>query len=891
MVVYKMNGGPYGSQQWFRAKQQFHARWMNSHTKDSQEFIEILPELGPLHGEPDFMREDARTRLWQCMWQLKSFTEVGPTLKLMRWGSIAEVVEFYRPELPALRLILRAMAAKSADITESLAYQYVGANPPVDDAIRKSLSQKSGTVSKAHTYLSTSNIDSIETFVLASRHDQFVYEHRASRTKTPQAGFQWNLALAAGGWKKYFTNVAKRSLYDLERLYRLGCAEESARGDHQCRHLMDLVLKICRERSNQIITENCTHPGCSILAVSPDQQIRDRARHNMLFEFQVLLRCEGLARGHALLREVLSQVTFRNWEWVRLYLHLNELEVSSAQLGESCLTETLLQYHMRIPDEKGAEDLHQFVRDHARARRFTKVAPERIMRACVQSGVPSARGMNHISIDDSAYEHMKPAQLRRDMGSMRSDFWGAPQSWGPADDRILKGETRAAPAESTQAFGVSSWQWLLHYFRDHHGEPNGRPLMSASLAKLCVERCVIHHPSEGFFVVIAQHGWSVLTWRADPLRVHGCDATRFALNRSADAVDIRFILQLAGWRQATAVGAWEAALGVVLQLSQPFDDLLPSALLHGVQLRIADLRFIRFELGLQHEANDSMLNEFERMLDAVFDGRPDDRAAALQLYLEPPQPEVWSPDDATAEALEEICEHDPQAMGELKCIREALRRQQKANIASMLREISKHRAAVAKAKARRPKAKAKAKSLRPRGKFGRRKKRLRSERGPTGVLVRDDRQPEGNACEPGESQQPSRPAVPDATENRPPPELRPPVPEENRRGQQRGQRAAPSWYTPPLLKNCMPDDFKIFLNVGSAHWKIQRRSDSSVATFGFGPSTGRTVCGAAEAAVVFAWDAVGQDRPATCMLDPAGLRDALGPEMREAFAFKRVRIS
>ena len=113
------------------------------------------------------------------------------------------------------------------------------------------------------------------------------------------------------------------------RLYgapAIKCNEGSDRGQEQCEHTMELTLKICRERSNVILTENLVHPGVSILALSPDDEARARHRAQMNMEFQTLLFYERMALRLPNVKAMLASVPWRNWEWVRLYFHLNEVE-------------------------------------------------------------------------------------------------------------------------------------------------------------------------------------------------------------------------------------------------------------------------------------------------------------------------------------------------------------------------------------------------------------------------------------------------------------------------------------------------------------------------------------------------------------------------------------
>ena len=98
--MYKMNKGPWGSRAWFRAKGDALRRLVETHDPTCQEFQEILPQFGPLNGFPSYDDPATWDPLWRIFTELRSYHEAGPTLKLMRWMSIKEMVEWCRLLIP-----------------------------------------------------------------------------------------------------------------------------------------------------------------------------------------------------------------------------------------------------------------------------------------------------------------------------------------------------------------------------------------------------------------------------------------------------------------------------------------------------------------------------------------------------------------------------------------------------------------------------------------------------------------------------------------------------------------------------------------------------------------------------------------------------------------------
>ena len=79
-------------------------------------------------------------------------------------------------------------------------------------------------------------------------------------------------------------------------------------------------------------------------------------------------------------------------------MHLNEQACKQAVESQS-LTEILRCLHVRLGDEKGAEDIHQYCRDEGRRRRFANLTSGRLLRSCIDSLVPKKRQMPSLHVD------------------------------------------------------------------------------------------------------------------------------------------------------------------------------------------------------------------------------------------------------------------------------------------------------------------------------------------------------------------------------------------------------------------------------------------------------------------------------------------------------------
>ena len=120
-------------------------------------------------------------------------------------------------------------------------------------------------------------------------------------------------------------------------------------------------------------------------------------------------------------------------------------------------------YHFRIPDEKGGEDLHQFVREETRRRRFKKLTAQRVAFVTNQARNPSERGMRQVTVPEETFEQMVPVEQEE---SMHDVFYGGPQHWTPELNGMLTHTRGVSESEASQAAGVSCWRWLRKFFKD-----------------------------------------------------------------------------------------------------------------------------------------------------------------------------------------------------------------------------------------------------------------------------------------------------------------------------------------------------------------------------------------------------------------------------------------
>lgn len=677
MIVWNMNAGPYRSGQWYRSKQEALKHFCGTRGADDPDIKAILPQLAHRSGLPCRDEVDELQVYNTCFCGMRSFHEDGPVLKLMRWCGLREVRDFYHAEMPGLRLVLSHMSAEKGGSLEAAAATIVGegTTTAAHAEVEQKMKEKKGTINLAPTYITDENEDAVDLFLHVTKAEQELYAHRASQVKTAEQSLTWHLAFVKGAWRDTWVDSCK-SLFDTEALELLHCADQGPRAARQVEDIFEMLLTVIKKRAETCIPEAFTHPYTSILNLDLDVGAASHAKDVMLEEWEILVKAERLSHRHDGLRALLAEIPWASWAVVRLYMHLNEQACKQGVESQS-LTEILRCLHVRLGDEKGAEDIHQYCRDEGRRRRFANLTSGRLLRSCIDSLVPKKRQMPSLHVDFGVCMQNRKSLKRQ---SLRQTFIGKPRYWPDAMQDILKPrKTWPTPTVKGYYDGASAWLWLLHFFR---GEaPAGSALRSAWYSKLPVERWLLRD-NDGYkteaaltAVVVRAGPWHVLVWEVEPI-----GDGMWKMVPSPDSIKIIHITGVGLWQQAPATAVYLPTIGIVLEAGA-WSPLLVTALLHGVKLNKQELLFLGSEL-LEDGAMKKHTNDAARLnaiLDWVFFNDDEARGKASKacaVVSARANDELDDNDLDLAEALEEICIHDADNLAEVKEIKESLRQSQ-----------------------------------------------------------------------------------------------------------------------------------------------------------------------------------------------------------------------
>ena len=879
VCVWNLNCGPYRSQCWYRQKQTMLARWLATNTPESQCFIDILDWHGELNGISDTTTESARRTLYGMLPGMKSFNQLGPTFKFMRWCSMKESHDFYKPELAASRLILHEMCNVAGDeLAEQACAEARTASTEVNfdvdaevESLRESLKRK-GKVKVAHDAIRPAVVDLVDVFISASTFDQQLYGHRTALVKTPAAGVIFKINEVNGGWRDYFYGVARCSLLSMEAIRYTHSHESNPRGRKQAEVFADMVMWICRCRGEWIQTQVFAYPHCAVAALATDPVLRSESKAAMSADFQVLLQAESMQHMNDVFKNLVASVFWRNSELVRLLLHMLEAELAlpeDQRPTPSPVDELLKATHCCWPDEKGAEDTHQHIRDEARTQRHPAVNSERIFGASYDANVARERGVPSLTVSPEALEGCR----RREAPKTRDIYHGAPKVWPARLDRILNPEHQFdAPTVAGEVKGVSAWLWLKTYMTQFW--PFGLvPVIAGGLSSLCSERHLLLHTLSGRTrIIVSSHPWHCLWWGVVEVAQNPeGESELFKLECDDISVDAGHVCSLSEYKMASCVGVfWEPEAAVVFRRTSRWDDLLPSALLQGTPIRKEVFEHICTEIGVViPETAKTEKKRLEILLEFVFRDRPDDLAKATAAYFTPKTDDTEDDPELTA-ALAELCEDDPDNAQEFSAL---VTEQQGKRIKRLARALQEERN-------RRRLARGRGTGRgrgRGRGGGNRRGNGRGNDRGsattaPPAHTTSDSESSDSDSS----SSKASQPAACAIAERVPDAEGAAPIHE-------KGPRVVAAhdkkFKTPAFFKERLPEGIQIFLHSTACHWRIYRALDRTSQVFGFGPTLAMNFREAADAAVSFAWNLVVEARPAGAYWDDDQLEEAMGSEL------------
>ena len=150
----------------------------------------------------------------------------------------------------------------------------------------------------------------------------------------------------------------------------LGFFDDPARADRNADHLAQMVMNLCREIGQRELPQLLQPPGSWILLMHEDVTVALANRSLIARDYRILVEAENRAATCESCAMLLENVVWQRWAVTRLcFTLLNAEEAEGRRDFSEGLLRILAALFKQIQDEKGAEDIHQHVRDIPRGNR------------------------------------------------------------------------------------------------------------------------------------------------------------------------------------------------------------------------------------------------------------------------------------------------------------------------------------------------------------------------------------------------------------------------------------------------------------------------------------------------------------------------------------------
>ena len=564
-AVFNANHGPFRSGVWGRQKQQVLAQYVLEYDFTDDRFRSHALKQMKLDGDED-CSDERFAEYWRRLACLPSANSAGTACKFSRWMSINQCWREHRSQIWLEQLVHEEMAGNYDPTTELLAQ----ATSQLDVIVSN---DRKGLLQRIPTYICWELCDNLDIFTHFSEPWEEIYTERATTVKSPDAGLKFSLQhLEAGRYRKPYAETVRR-LHDLKFLQTLGFDSETCEQDRAATNAVvavQFVLGLLREMGVRELGAIGQPPYNFILMLSSDTEAALKARDDVVLQHAILVEAENrLVRFAAPLDSVqplLNDLAWEEMSMIRLTFSVikEEKRTHPGEIGPMTL-KLLNTFFRKMPDEKGAEDLHQHGRDVSRQQRWKKVSMPALFNAVIESHVLDERANSQVTLsaEEIATKAWNNVESRQKHGAK---FDTEPKGWPKEWNKILDPScSYAAPVVTTIFNSMLAWRRLLQIGGARKFEEGSRSWPSRMLR----HADIITMPDSSEFVVLATGRWGALVCHLE--KIEGTGHRRIKDGESA--LDIKFILEsdITAWSPlcAQAVGAPLVDVGFVLQPSEP----------------------------------------------------------------------------------------------------------------------------------------------------------------------------------------------------------------------------------------------------------------------------------------------------------------------------------
>eukprot|EP00438_Fugacium_kawagutii_P003708 Skav208248 [mRNA] locus=scaffold7893:752:5170:+ [translate_table: standard] len=626
-LVYNLAYGPFGSGSWFIKKQDCLRDFLAQESASSHVFQDHLHLICREMGVPEPQTLAEQQDFFNQLANLRSFSEKGPLVKLMRWFSYFDSALFYSGELFATRMVLLTTGANyDEDADEDL-------GPPLDPeataakdakdprAALAELKKKKGTWKLAPQLITNTNVDNQQMMLIVCR---ATWKHHASRARTlksPKQVLAYNVAAAIHGkWAEELEDMVRHSCWErpgLEKQFKEEAGEDRSQ---LLQHHANFFEELLSVRAASLATATFSMPMRYNGTLSSDPGAAAQAFAQVKREWNILLQAEAaVAMGGRI--SFLNSLVWRKNPFIRaLYLAYEQ------DLGTGCS----LQRHVaqNLGDSRVVEVAHSQCKDILRQARTNTPSLTAIQHQLLMSGALEEREVPCIGIAPAdkifatSQERHQPLMDKMNPRSMK-----LPLSLQKMMEKPSVATAWPSPSPASMFGILASTEWLFKFW------DGGFPPVALEKAWMTLlagkPGTVVAQRSSGLLMKVVQAvEFGMLAWILD-VQMEG-EQAMYLMKPKRTCLGWFHIWDVSDWvvvpTQAQLVNP---GVGPVAWIKVADPITLPMAICkEGVQITVKQIKHLLLELGIDFPSNMRRAALQALLIESCLDD-PEDRAAAM----------------------------------------------------------------------------------------------------------------------------------------------------------------------------------------------------------------------------------------------------------------------
>ncbi|CAE6958908.1 unnamed protein product [Symbiodinium sp. CCMP2456] len=396
-LFFNVNYGPSGSRAWMQRKIQQTKEFAKTYTPHESPFLDYLPRICEERQIPEPQDAEGRQLLFNQMLGLKTLTQCGPVVKLMRWFSFFESYKHYEGDCWINKMVMTTGCSPDTAVDKNIIDGDMAAGKLTDKEELRQLKMKLGVYTLAPQLITVESMWKCKLLIAIAGPCWTFFSHKAKEVKTPQqVQLEFATRSAGHGWAEEVAELLDNGFNRIESLYH-GQSFPSDGNEDQCldMHYSFLTALLCK-RVQSLSAYFLLPPMRYACCLHPTPETKTGSQEKMAREWKWLLKGEELqAAGQDV--PPLDLMHWRKRSVVRLLFLAQERD---EKLGTAEASHLLQTFTCHVGDTRIVENCHQIAKDSLRDARHSQKSKVGKMDSVINSGVFKERGIPAVEVTD-----------------------------------------------------------------------------------------------------------------------------------------------------------------------------------------------------------------------------------------------------------------------------------------------------------------------------------------------------------------------------------------------------------------------------------------------------------------------------------------------------------